>query len=384
MNAPEPLDALWLPLLLPSPQPRQVDALVGLSSAQWQAILERVQSHAVAALFYHQLTGTGAADRLPPAQLAQLQQIYRRQMPFSLTRRHELQQILAALAERQIRPLLFKGAVWAYNLYPAPTCRPLGDFDLWLAPDEMEEAQAALAALGYRSQTKEARPLALQEMYDGELQMVRHSPSPAMVELHWGIFAGEWMQRVAQIDRAGVRRRAVRVDLLGHEVLALAPEDEVIQTAIHVSVNHHMSRNALRSLVDLAWLAQRPVDWSVVAERSRAWRLAHAVAFPLQMLNEIFGREIVPARALPTAISPARLGWLRRFVTVQSLLRGERVPTSSRRYLYLLGLTDQPVGLLSLLTGSLWPEDRWLLARYGRADLRTRLAHLLAAAQGRI
>jgi hypothetical protein len=39
---------------------------------------------------------------------------------------------------------------------------------------------------------------------------------------------------------------------------------------------------------------------------------------------------------------------------------------------------------MKLIYRTLWPEDKWLQARYGRADWRMRLRHVFDAARGKI
>ena len=320
---------------------------------------------------------------LPAAWLQPLRQLYRQQIVASHAQQSSLKQILSALAEVQIRPILFKGAAWAHILYPTPTCRPMSDFDLWLRAEEIDAAKAALERLGYRQSRRAVRPIELQERRDGELQMIGDDPLDRLVELHWGIFAGEWMFRVARPDREGIRQRVTPTQILGHEVFVLAPEDALIQAAIHISVNHQMTVNAVRSLVDIAWLAQLPIDWSEVATRSRSWRLANAVAFPLLLVNELFAQTLIPPGS-HLHLAPARLGWLERFATVESIVSGKQLSATSRRLLYLFGLIDRPEAILTLLGRALWPESSWMIARYGSADLKTRLVHALSTATGTV
>ena len=51
------------------------------------------------------------------------------------------------------------------------------------------------------------------------------TPGSGLVELHWGVFAGEWLHRAAAVDDGGIRGRAVSVTIAGRPALMLAPED---------------------------------------------------------------------------------------------------------------------------------------------------------------
>jgi hypothetical protein len=141
----------------------------------------------------------------------------------------------------------------------------------------MPAGQAALADLGYVQRLKASRPIALQADRDGEIQMVGQQRGEGLIELHYGVFAGEWLQRTTRVDRAGIRQRLRPTTLLGQEVFLLAPEDAFIQIAVHLVVNHQLSLYPLRSLVDLALLAQQGLDWALVVERAGDWRLGAVV-----------------------------------------------------------------------------------------------------------
>ena len=113
--------------------------------------------------------------------------------------------MLDVLVAAGVTPVLFKGAVLAYTAYPDPACRPMGDLDLWIDLDAMPRAQAALESLGYVQRLKVERPLALQAQREGEIQLVGRAPGSGLVELHWGVFAGEWLHRAAAVDDGGIR-----------------------------------------------------------------------------------------------------------------------------------------------------------------------------------
>jgi hypothetical protein len=121
------------------------------------------------------------------------------------------------------------------------------------------------------------------------VQMLPSQSGQGLVELHWGVFAGEWLARTTAIDRAGVRERLLPIALSGRPALMLAPEDALIQLAVHVGINHQMSVNALRSLVDIALLVQRqPIDWAVVVSRARTWRVAAVTGLTLTLVHACF------------------------------------------------------------------------------------------------
>lgn len=298
---------------------------------------------------------------------------------------NELRAILACLSQAGVSPILFKGAALAYTAYPDPACRPMGDLDLWLTEEGMNLARVALAALGYRELCKPERPLDLQQHSSGEVQMVSAAPGSGLVELHWGMFAGEWVRRTATIDNAGIRARVRPIQVLGCPAWTPAPEDAIVQLAVHVAVNHQMAYPGVRGLLDIALLARTDtVEWPAVAERARAWRVATTTWLVLSMTDALFG--LAGARSALRDLAPpaARQALLRRFVDQQHVLEGRDMTNGPRRLAFQLCLVDHVPDALRLVGRTLWPEPAWLRARYGSGGPAIRMQHLRQAARGKI
>jgi len=339
----------------------------------------------LAAYACHRLRRTGAFDRLPSTLAQPLTAAYYRTAADAELHTRELAAVLDALAAVGITPILFKGAALAHLVYPDPACRPMGDLDLWLAAAEMPAAVAALQAAGYRRHVKDTRPVELQADREGEIQLAGAQPGQGLVELHYGVFAGEWLHRTASVDGVGIAARAVPVTVAGRPARTLAPEDAVIQLAVHLAVNHQMAYPGVRGLLDVCLVARsRPLDWAAVSRRARAWRVRTAVWQVLSLADTLLGLpEAGPALA---ALRPSALRrrLLARFVTPDSVLAGRDITGGPARFIYQLLLADRPCDAARLFARALWPEDAWLAARYGRGGWRTRTAHLRAAVRGRI
>jgi len=324
------------------------------------------------------LIGQAAAEPRSVLRLAYYIELVR-----ALAREQELRRVLVALAAAKITPVLFKGAVLAYTAYPGPACRHMTDLDLWLTAEEMPRGQAALEALGYRQHIKETRRPAFQERHLGEIQMIGTHPGSILVELHWSAFAGVWSDRVAAVDHAAIRARAVPVTVAGQPALAPASEDAVIQLAVHLAVNHQMAAAGVRGLLDVALLARtQPVDWAVVADRARAWRVGTAVWLMLQLTAELIGlTEAAPAVARLTP-DPVRRHLLARLVNAGSMLAMRDVSRGPLRFALLLLLVDRYRDAAAIVARAVWPEYDWLIARYGRAGLEVRFRHLSGVVRG--
>jgi hypothetical protein len=260
----------------------------------------------------------------------------------------------------------------------------MGDLDLWLSVEDMIRARAALTGMGYVEANKTRRPPELQFQQDGEVQMLSREPGRGLVELHWSAFSGQWLWRTA-IDRAGILCRAIQVMVVGRPAWTLAPEDAIIQLAVHQAINHQMSYPGLRGLLDLVLLARsRTLDWSAVVDRARTWRVATVTWLVLQLAHNLLGFDEAASalRSLQPSLQRRRL--LAAFTDETRLLAGHDMTGGPQRLLFQLLLVDRGREAARLIGRTLWPERAWLAARYGAAGLPINLRHFVGAIRGRV
>lgn len=334
---------------------------------------------------FHRLRELGLLESLAADGREALRQAYYHSAADAAIHDDELCRALAALSAAGIVPTLFKGAVLAHTVYPSSACRPMGDLDLWLADAEMQSAQTALKHLGYVQYFKAARPVALQAQRRGEIQLVGRTSGSGLIELHWGVFAGEWLERAAAVDETAIRDRRTPIDLLGHPAWTLAPEDAVIQLVAHLAINHQFAYPWLRGLLDIVLVARwRDVDWDTVAARASEWRLGTVVWQTLRFATDLFGLDGAMGVLERLRPGPLRRWLLRRLVNAHTLLEMRNLTHGPLRLVLQLLLVDRPGDAMYLFRRALWPEDSWLAARYGRCDAATRTRHLLCALRGRV
>ena len=304
----------------------------------------------------------------------------------ALLHQSELVAVLKALSDCDIVAVPFKGAALAFTVYPNPACRPMGDLDLWVTAAEMDAAQRALERIGYQYVSNPDRSPALLDRFIGERQMVGTRFGTGWVELHWRVFVGEWLRRTALVDENAVRQRLCPTDRLGlPPITLLAPEDAVLQLLVHTAVNHQFSMSVLRSLIDVTLLARSaPLDWTAVAERARIWRIATVTWLGLSLAIDLVG--LSEARAILPRLAPSRLrqACLARLVNADRIVTLTDVSASRSRFILLLLMVDRKRDMLKLVFRTLWPERKWLIARYGHYTFSTRLHHFFNAARGRI
>jgi hypothetical protein len=300
-------------------------------------------------------------------------------------RRHELKATLAAFQQQGVTVVAFKGAALAHTVYPDSACRDMGDLDFWVLPHQMSQAQIVLENLGYQPRFNPTRPPALNQQNGGEIQYYAHTPAQSLVELHWGVFPGEWVQHTANVVESAIWARTQLVNLAGQPARILDPADSLIQICVHYTIGHNFSVPWLRTLVDVVLLARhQPLDWSVIVARARDWRVATTVWLMLSLAVDLCDLD----EAAETARQLAPSWWRRKligfFAKPDALVNMRDLGQSRWRYVYLLLMVDRKRDMLKLVLRALWPDRDWLIARYGHYTFSTRVRHFLGAARGRI
>lgn len=274
-----------------------------------------------------------------------------------------LSQIEMAFKEAGLPLVLLKGAALARTVYGDMAFRTMSDMDIWVPGADMPQAASLMKQLGFRAHGgKPNRSLALQMLAQGEIQF--YGEHWGMVELHWSPFPGWWLTRTTAVDETAVWQRIEPI-VAGENSYQLAAEDMVIQVAVHLAVNSQFSVAAVRGLLDIALTAKsRPVDWTVVARRARAWRVGTAVWQALSLLDQLIGTPHLDKALSLLRPSRWRRWLLHQWVSAESVLQGSDLRNGRSRFVLLLLLVDRPQDMMRLVWRTLWPEPDWLEARY--------------------
>ncbi len=295
-------------------------------------------------------------------------------------RLRRLQGVLSALSVAKIPVVLLKGAALAGFAYDEAMRRTMSDLDLWLRGEDMPAAITVLQQHGFSLVGKQERPVQLQSLGRGEVQLTDSAGGDGaggLVELHWSPFKGWWLRRTADVEDDLVWGRSEAIYPQTSVARLMATEDMIVHLAVHLSVNHQFGLHAVRGLVDMALVAKaRPVRWGLVAERANHWRVATAVWMGLDLLQKMIGAPEASGALQQLQPSRLRRSALQRLVSPRQLLAGNDLRNSKLRHLLLLLMVDRPRDMLRIVYRTIWPEGEWLAARYQNGSNRWR--HLWA------
>ena len=290
----------------------------------------------------------------------------------SLAHAEILGRVEADFEEAGIPLVLLKGAALAGPVWGDPALRPMSDIDAWVRAEDLPRATARMGAMGFvEVNLNRRRPQALKLLGRGESQFRLPGRESALVELHVSPFKGFWARHTATVDESGIHERSLPAGP-GRHARVLAPEDQVIHLAFHLATGQ-FSAAPLRAIVDIALVARAAsVDWTTVADRAAAWRLATMTWTVLDRAEHLVGvRGAAEATSRLRPFGPRR-AILRRLVPRDEALWVSDGRRPRMRPLLLLLMVDRFRDMGRILLRSVWPERAWVAARYGRRNGRVR------------
>jgi Uncharacterised nucleotidyltransferase len=199
-------------------------------------------------------------DNLAPPEFAnKIRQLHRAQVLSALQMTAELFRLVDRFRDAGLDIVLVKGPVLAVRAYADTGARQYGDLDFLVRQKDILRATELMIAAGYEPEipTEAVSP----DKIPGQYVFVRIA-SPLLVELHTERTM-RYFPRGLPIEEFFARRQPVSVD--GHQIPALAIEDELILICIH-GAKHLWERLSLVADVAAFAARQTSLDW----ERSLA------------------------------------------------------------------------------------------------------------------
>lgn len=336
------------------------------SSFDWAALIDLAKENGVSQMLYTLVMAQGLAS--PDAISERLRSIHLSGVVDGARRHHQFDKILEALTTAGVIVIPVKGAWLSESVYPNIAMRGMSDIDLWIQKEDVLRSIEAMESIGYEvSRSNSERPQELQDALLGETLLYKNGAP--FVELHWSIFAGEWLRHTACIDERLLWERSL--PWKSRMVRQLQPEDAVIHVAVHLAVNHHLSDALLRTLIDLQMMRKSlTIDWNLVMDRAVIWRVAIPVWLVVNALVHLFGDDCDVSDALDK-VRPSKIR--RWFLTGLFSPSPQRVLTGNKingffKFAFLMLLVDRPISALRLARQAVWPDRTWFTLRYGLSD----------------
>jgi hypothetical protein len=349
----EVLDAEWA-LLLECAKP-QLDS-VRLSEClrapiEWASLIAFAEAHSVLGLTAARLASYRDSGMSESAR-ENVRTWRRAYALFTMNLTAEMTRLFDSFAAAGVEALVIKGPVLSARCYGDPGLRQYGDLDLILRDADILRATELMAGLGYEPRVSVATIRA--KKIPGEY-VFRHLASKLLVEFHTER-TFRYHPRPLLVESLFHRRALVNID--GHEIPALSPEDELVLICIH-GAKHFWEQ--LSYIADVAaFVSNQQLDWGRVQSAAEEVAAERMLYVGLRLASDVLGTPL-PENVTELVRSDAVAGHLTRQVVRWLPAAGSAPPGILVRALFRMRMRGGNFsGLIYLLRLSLSPtEEDW-------------------------
>ena len=193
-----------------------------------------------------------------------------------------------------IAPILLKGSAFAFSGLPAGVGRLVGDLDILLPRDRLDEAEAALLEAGFVWAKDNPYDQLYYRNWMHELPPLVHKDRGSMIDVHHSILpltARRTPDAAALIDASIEIAPGLRI---------LSPADMVVHAATHLFADGDLA-GGLRNLWDIDRLlrlfALTPGFWGELGTRATRHQMRGPLGLALRLADRIFATPVEPRLA---------------------------------------------------------------------------------------
>lgn len=191
------------------------------------SFLEQAEDHGLLPLLHHVFHRKSAnSEGWPQAVLEACRQQAIAHTMWEMRHQNLLTQVLEALSAAGTKPVLIKGTVLAYTLYPSPALRTRADSDLIIAPQDRFKVAEILKANGFAGQAASCEFLSYEASFTHDEAGISH-----MLDLHWRIHYSQLQSRLFTYET--LLQRARQLPTLCRAALGVDPVYALLIACLH-------------------------------------------------------------------------------------------------------------------------------------------------------
>jgi hypothetical protein len=276
----------------------------------------------------------------------------------------ELDRLAARLAEEGIPLVALKNGGIARGIFPCPGCCPMGDLDVLVSIRHFRRAHELLLAEGYifefRSPLEKASLEAAERGGGAEYWKVLPGGARLWLELQWRPVAGRWIRPDQEPKAEELLARSIPIP--GSAVRLLAPEDNLLQIALHTAKHSYVRAPGFRLHTDVDRVVRRqPLNWELFLARVIALEVKTPVYFSLAIPRFLFGTPI-PDEVLARLEPPAwKIALITRWLQRAGLFTPDEHKFGRAGFVWFTALLYDD---LEGLWRGLFPGQAWMQAHY--------------------
>jgi hypothetical protein len=287
----------------------RIRALAADPGLDWERLLELADRHGLRPLLSWHLSRFGAAS-VPAATLSRLRGDFQKISALSVLLTGELLRLIAAMRDRGIEAVPFKGPALAAALYGHVALRQFNDLDILVREHDVWRASEVIEAHGFAPDvhiSENQRAACIRRDY---VRMFRRDEGRTLVELHWGVARRSF---AVPFDACTVWPRLEPMTLQGTTVPRPCAEDLLLMLCVHGSRHAWDKLEGIASLAELL-RAHPALDWDRVWRTAREMRCQRMLVFALLLARGLFEAPVPACATADAPPSRAQIAMARRVV----------------------------------------------------------------------
>jgi len=235
------------------------------------------------------------ADLPLPAPIVRTLEDARAQAEFGRTQAlWEVEMARRTIAPLGIAPILLKGSAFAFAGLPAGVGRLVGDLDILVPRDRLDDVEAALLMAGFDWAKDDAYSQRYYRRWMHELPPLVHRDRGSMIDVHHTILPPTARRTP---DAAALIADSIEI---APGLRILSPADMIVHAATHLFADGDLA-GGLRNLWDIDRLlrlfAATPDFWLQLDTRARRHEMLEPVALALRLADRLFATPVEPRLA---------------------------------------------------------------------------------------
>jgi Uncharacterised nucleotidyltransferase len=263
--------------------------VLGLDARGWNALLTMARSERLDATLGLRLAGLD----IPPTARAVLDGALAGQAGNRTTALWEAEMALRALSPHGIPVILLKGAAFVAAGLDAGLGRRIGDLDILVPRDRLDDAESALLKARFEWVKDDPYDQAYYRDHMHELPPLIHRDRDQMIDVHHTILP---LTARPRPDAAALVAASIPADPAKPDgVRVLCPQDMIIHAVAHLFADGDME-GGMRNLWDIDRLVRQfgstPDFWPRLIERARLHQLAKSTSRALRLTRHLYGTPV--------------------------------------------------------------------------------------------
>lgn len=261
-------------------------ASAALSPTEWTALITAARAESLLGSLAFRLEGQAL-----PRKVESILEDARRDAAYARTQAlWEAEMARRALAETGVPIILLKGTAFAAAGLDAARGRSIGDLDILVPFERLDDVQGALLAAGWEWVKEDSYDDLYYRRWMHELPPLIHRSRDRMIDVHHTILPPTAQPKP---DAAAMIAASVRLE---NGLCTLSPEDMIVHAAAHLFADGDLA-GGLRNLWDIDRLVREfaTIDgtfWLRLRERARMHQLRPAAARALRLAGQLYATPV--------------------------------------------------------------------------------------------